>query len=141
MADSSVLQLECAQGEDAVWQFFWQDEYGEPVPVSNPILMDVKDANGQIAMRFATNADLATQAAIELSSSNGFIQITAPASVTATLVPGRYLWDMFASVADSAAPFQNQLQQVVSGWLVVDSRVTRIEQAPEAVTSGSPSGN
>lgn len=139
MADE-LVQLECTVGEDAAWQIFWVDEYGDPVPITEPVLADVKDATGQIAIRFSTNADPATQAKITLSAATGFIQLTAPAEVTRTLVPGKYLFDLFGSVADSAPPFDRQLKQIVKGYLAAGQRVTKIEQAPEALTSETPSG-
>lgn len=138
MDSETVLQLECAQGEDVAWQIFWADEYNEPVPIVDPVLCDVKDANGQIALRFSSNGDPAIQATITLSAANGFLQLTAPAALTRTLVPGKYVFDIFGSVADSVSPFPHQLVQIISGWLLVEPRVTRIELAPEATLSSTP---
>jgi hypothetical protein len=138
MDSEVVLQLECTQGEDVAWQIFWADEYNRPVPITDPVLCDVKDANGQIALRFSSNGTPETQATITLSAANGFMQLTAPAALMRTLVPGRYEFDIFGSVADSATPFAHQLVQIIGGWLLVESRVTIIELAPEATLSSMP---
>lgn len=128
-----VAEIECPIGGDFAAQVFWTDEYGDPVPVTEPILLDVKDANGQIAMRFSTDGDPASAPTISYASSAGFFQLTAPNSVTATLVPGRYVFDLFAAVADSASPFQRQVQQVVGGVLSALPRITKLEAAPVAI--------
>jgi hypothetical protein len=138
------VQLELAVGEDASWQIFWTDEYGDPVPIADPVLADVKDANGQIVMRFSDNVaveDQATQPYIAMNGAIGFFQLTAPKEVTQKLLPGRYLFDLFASVADSGGPFDRQLQQVCNGWLVVGPRVTQMERASEAILSSNPVGS
>lgn len=138
MADD-VPELELVIGEDASWQLFWTDEYGEPVPISDPVLCDVKDANGQIALRFATTTDPETQAYIAVGGPNGFMQLTAPAELTRLLAPGRYVFDLFASVADSTT-FPRQLRRVIGGYLIAVARVTRIEDASEATISTTPGG-
>lgn len=134
--DTVVAELKCVQGEDVAWQMFWTDEYGEPVPIAEPALMDVKDANGQIALRFATNTDPTIQAYIAISGPSGFFQFTAPSALTRQLVPGRYEFDLFAAVADSAI-FAAQLQQVISGFVVVGQRRTKIEDAAVPASGGS----
>lgn len=128
MADD-ILEIEIVVGEDFAAQIFWTSEYGDPIPVSDPLLMDVKDANGQIALRFSSVTDPLTTPAIAPAGYVGFFQLTAPAHVTRTLVPGKYLFDLFATVADSSNPFPNQLQQVVSGFVTALPRVTIIESA------------
>lgn len=138
MDSETVLQLECAQGEDVAWQIFWADEYNEPVPIVDPVLCDVKDANGQIALRFASvGVDPAHAAFIETTGYVGFFQMTAPAEVTRTLVPGRYAFDLWAAVADSSGPFANQLVPVMSGWFVALPRVTVVEAAGGAVVNST----
>lgn len=128
-------------GEDFACQLFWTDEYSEPVPITDPVLADVKDANGQIAIRFATTSDPATQAYVSVGGPNGFLQLTCPKEITRLLIPGRYVFDLFATVADATGPFDRQLQQVVSGWVIASPRVTQIEQASEAVLSSTPLGS
>lgn len=133
------VELACVIGEDASWQLFWTDEYGDPVPIADPVLADVKDANGQIAARFATTNDPLTQAYVAVGGPNGFFQLTMPAAMTRLLAPGRYVFDLFAAVADSTT-FNHQLRQVVSGWMVASMRVTKIEDASEMLLSSNPGG-
>jgi len=128
-----LLEIEIVVGEDFAAQIFWTSEYGDPIPVSDPALMDVKDANGQIAMRFSSTADPATQPRLDVAGYVGFFQITAPRAVTQTLVPGRYKFDLFASVSDSGTPFNRQMQQVVSGYVLALPRTTIMEAAGTSI--------
>lgn len=133
--------LQCAVGEDIAYQFFWTNDIGDSNPITAPVLADVRDANGQIAIRFATNNDPATGAFAGVQGANGFIQLTCPSAITKLLLPGRYAFDLWAAVADSdAAYFPAQLQQVVSGWLEVGPRVTKIEEATADLLTSMPGG-
>jgi hypothetical protein len=135
MADELVLSM--VAGEDYSAQLFWTDEYGGPIPVTDPVLLDVKDANGQLALRFTntdvTGLDPAANPSLVISGYVGYFQITCPSAITRTLVPGRYQFDLFAAIADSAPPFDHQIRQVLSGWVDIASRVTQVEAAASSV--------
>lgn len=120
------VEFEIVRGEDWSVQIFWTDEYDEPVPVSEPVLMDVKDSTGQIAMRFTTSTDSESAPHVTMSGTLGFLQLTVPRSVTALLVPGRYVCDMFAAVADTTGPFVRQAQQLFVGTVLVHNRLSDI---------------
>src|SRR5882762_8563029 len=134
-----ILEIEVVVGEDFAAQIFWTSEYGDPIPVSDPLLMDVKDANGQIALRFSSVTDPLTTPVIQAAGYVGFFQLTAPAHTTRTLVPGKYVFDLFATVSDSSAPFPQQLKQVVSGYVVAIGRTTIIEAAQEYLQNSDQS--
>lgn len=129
MADQDV-QIEMVQGEDFAAQIFWTSEYNDPIPIADPVLMDVKDGVGQIALRFDSSTDPTLAAHLSYNSQIGFFQLTAPAAATRLLIPGRYLFDLWAAVADSASPFDRQARLVFGGSLVVGSRTTKLELAP-----------
>jgi hypothetical protein len=137
------VELIMAVGEDCAWQIFWTDEDDEPIPIADPVLADVKDANGQLVIRFSSQNDPVEDAYIEYSGFIGFFQLTVPRSRTQLLLPGRYSFDLFAAVADSSGPFSNdrQVQQVVTGWFVANRRRTKLEQATEALLSSTPLGS
>lgn len=117
------VQLEIVRGEDFACQIWWTDEYGDPVPVTEPVLMDVKDADGQVVMRFTTSSNALTEPHVTVSGgSGGFFQLTVPSDVTSALIPGVYLTDLFAAVSDSAPPFLAQRQRVFKGTVLVESR-------------------
>lgn len=122
-----TLEIHVDIGEDWVGQLFWLDEYGDAIPATDPVLLDVKDGNGQIVFRFATGANPATDPAIVVAGYTGFFQMSIPSAWTVKLVPGRYVFDLWAAVADSAAPFAHQQQKVCEGVVVAHSRVTRLE--------------
>jgi hypothetical protein len=128
-----ILVIEMDQGEDFVGQLFWSSEYNQPIPVTDPVLMDVKDSNGQIAMRFSDTTDPTTDPHIEISGYVGYFQISCPASFTRLLVPGRYAFDLFASVANSAPPFAAQLKKVVDGFVDISARTSHVEDIQSAV--------
>ena len=127
--DIEQLEIEVVIGEDFAAQIFWTSEYGDPIPIIDPVLLDVKDANGQIALRFSSVSDPDTSARIDIAGYVGFFQLTAPRALTSTLIPGRYAFDLFCGVADSSTPFHRQIQQVVSGYLNALPRVTVLETA------------
>ena len=139
MAD--VLELSFAQGEDVSWQGFWTDEYDEAIPVTDPVLMDVKDANSQLVARFSTANDPATQCAIQVSGGVGFFQITMPKEISRKFPPGGYTWDLFACVADSAEPFPAQATRVTGGIMTCEKRTTQVESDSLALLSENPLGD
>lgn len=124
---NDTLELHVDIGEDWVAQIFWSDEYNDPITAAEPILADVKDANGQIAIRFVSASDPQTEPHIQSSGFSGFFQLSIPKEWTVKLVPGRYLFDLFSGVADSSPPFQDQQQKVCEGFLVAHSRTTVLE--------------
>jgi hypothetical protein len=137
---ADLLELTFKQGEDVTWQLFWTDEYDEPIPVTEPVLMDVKDVNGQIVARFSTNNDPVTQAAIAVSGGVGYFQLTMPKELSRKFPPGGFYWDLFACVADSAEPFPAQAAAVTGGIMTCERRVTQVEGDSLAVLSENPLG-
>lgn len=125
----SLVEIEVVIGEDFAAQIFWTDEYSNPIPITDPVLMDVLDANGQIAMRFTSSSNVDTDPHLSFTGYIGFLQLTAPRSVTETLIPGSYAFDLFAAVSDSSAPFNRQIKQVISGYVTALPRVSRLEDA------------
>jgi hypothetical protein len=126
VADS--VDLTVVRGEDFVCQIFWTDNYGEPIPVTSPVEAAVRDEVGQGVLRFIPENDPTTQPQITYNT-QGFFQLTLPASRSWALYPGVYAFDLWASVVDSAPPFAAQRQQVIQGTMTFTSPVSSYTQA------------
>jgi hypothetical protein len=135
------LLIELTQGEDFAGAIFWSSQYNVPFPITDPVLMDVKDSNGQIAFRFTDTNDITTDPHIEIAGTTGYFQLTCPASYSRLVVPGTYEFDLWATVADAATPFDSpgQLKPVIDGWLQVNPRTSRVEDIL-AATESLPAG-
>lgn len=119
--------LEVVQGEDYVAQFVWSGDDGDPVPLGDPVELQVKDQVGTAVLDFKVGNDIATLESVVLfPSSPGFFQLTIPGSRTDDLIAGRYVFDMFAGVADESSPWapRNQVVQVMTGYVDVKKRTT-----------------
>lgn len=135
MSDQLIIEID--QGEDFSGAIFWSSAYNAPFPITDPVLLDVKDANGQIAMRFTDSTDATTDPHIEIAGTTGYFQITCPAAYTRLVVPGTYAFDLWATVADAGPPFDTngQLKKVIDGWVQVNPRTSRVEDILAATGS------
>jgi hypothetical protein len=133
MAEHAVA-IELVQGEDFAGQFFWTDPYGIPVKITEPIQMDVRDSTGQVVMRFLPSNDPETEPYLMYVTTSGFIQITVPSIYTFELVPGRYVFDLFASCTESSTIFSKPLARIVGGFVDVRQSVTKLND-PDAWAS------
>lgn len=110
---------------DMACQIVWSDDQGAPVPVGKPARAEVRDSKNTILVTFDDDADPSVAAVITATETSGVVQLTAPRTLTRAWTPGRYAIDVFATVADSAAPFASgQYRPVMSGWFVVEKATT-----------------
>jgi len=117
--------LDIVAGEDWSTQLIWTDEDGNPMPITDPVTMDVKDSRGQVAIHLTTGVGSPlTSASIGTVQAAGFAQLTIPRVLTATLTPGDYRFDLFAGVVSNGIPFSVQVQRVVVGTVRVAPRTT-----------------
>lgn len=121
------IDLWVVRGEDYVAQIFWTDGYGEAIAVTEPVEAAVRDEVGQTVLRFTSTTDPANAPHI-VHNSQGFFQLTMPASRTWTVHPGMYGFDLWAAVGDSAPPFTGQRQQVIQGTMTFSSPVSSYTQ-------------
>jgi hypothetical protein len=122
MADIQVLQLECPRGTDFAVQLFWTGPDGEGIEFANPARCDVRDAEGNLVVRFrdtSENPNILTSGVLKRSPSSSVIQLTASRTLTATLATGRYKFDVLATIEPNDDFTAGQLAPVVSGWFVV----------------------
>jgi len=131
MGQRENLEIELTAGEDFAAQIYWTDEDGDPIPIQEPCRLEVRDSAGLLVMQFATEnaASYATKAAIILTGSQGLMQISVPTSITKTVAPGTYLFDLWATTADGVSPFASADSPVASGTFIVLPRITIMEGA------------
>lgn len=111
--------------EDYSSQIYWLDDFNQPMEIIAPCQMDVKDSEGTVVMSFKTGNDSATEPTITLGGA-GYMMITVPRTVTATLVAGTYLTDLFATVDTTGFP-DGQWTKVFSGTVIAMPSTTVVE--------------
>lgn len=129
MAQSDQVIIEISAGEDFATQLYWLQDNGDPMTVIAPCRMDVRDQAGTNVIQFKTGNTASTQATITLSSTAGYLQLTAPNAVTRSISPGTYVFDLFATLDGNNNPFATQLVPVCSGFVVIKPRITVMEQS------------
>lgn len=130
MAMEIEITVDC--GADFVAQIFYTGEDSEPIGIQAPCRMDVKDMGGHTAMTLQTGVaaeDIPNQPTILIDGGQGFFQISIPRVLTANLTPGRYMFDLFATLRDPG-PFTSQVVKVTSGWMQVNPSHTALIPAP-----------
>lgn len=122
------IEFTIDSGADFVAQIFYVGDDNEPVGIQAPARMDVKDQGGHAVMTLQTGVDaddVPHQPAILIDGSQGFFQISIPREITTNLIPGRYVYDLFATLTDPG-PFTSQVVKITSGWLQVNPSVTAL---------------
>lgn len=115
------------QGEDWAAQIIWTDDYDEPLPVTAPCRLDVKNSTGAVVMSLETpetpppDGDIPP---IALSSDIGLIQLYAPKSQTSAISAGQYLYDLFVTIDDGDTYAGSQTKRIIYGTCTVNKRTT-----------------
>lgn len=123
-------------GMDFAVQFWITDHRGEHLPLKNPAKLTVKDSTGSIVVETVdvsltdpTEIDPMTEASVGVSDSNGMMQAVIPRSITATIPPGRYYYDAWATIWDDEAVSnfpEGQQLPLVKGTFMFVTRVTQL---------------
>lgn len=124
---AAYLPLFIDQGEDFSAQLVWTDEYDEPQQLTAPCRLDVKNVGGQTQFTLATPEEELPPGEIPqigLSADIGLIQLHIERDVTAALMPGEYVYDLFVSVDDGDSYAGDQVQRILYGPVTVNKRVT-----------------
>lgn len=113
------------QGEDWTAQLVLTDFYDQPLPVTNPIRMDIKSPFGGVVATLVYDGQTPPPGAISaviFNKETGMIQLHMDNAVTNSLSPGVYSYDLFATFDDNTGT--PQVQRVVFGSIYVNGRVT-----------------
>lgn len=126
---AAFVPLEIDQGEDWTISIVYTDDFDEPYNVIHPCRMDIKSPQGATQLSLST-PDVAvppgTIPQIALSNEIGLLQIHAEDTVTESLMPGTYKYDLFVTVNDGNAYAGNQVQRLIYGDVVVNKRITQL---------------
>lgn len=115
------------QGEDWTTQLIWSDYSDNPVPVTEPMRMQIKSPYGEIVHTLVVpNPPLPPDEIppITYNTTSGLIQLHIPAAITTTINGGLYSYDLFVSVDDGAAFAGFQLSRIIQGQVTCRARIT-----------------
>jgi hypothetical protein len=120
------VPMEIDQGEDWTCQILWTDASGDPIAVTIPIRMDIKDQTQTVVSLTTDSVPAGEIPEVSYSAEVGLIQLHIPSEQTAAMPPGLYQYDLFCSVDDGDVYAGNQQQRLLAGQVVVNKRITVI---------------
>jgi len=121
------VPMEIDQGEDWTTTIVYTDDFDEPYHLVAPCRLDIKSRQGAIQLTLETpdeEVPEGTIPAIGISEDIGLIQLHIEDSVTASMVPGVYKYDLFVTVNDGDEYAGNQVQRLIAGPCTVNQRIT-----------------
>lgn len=133
---NNEIDLHVKAGADYTAQFFWWDDYDNPVPVIGPLSMEVRtnDAARSLIIACADTAvNTADMARGYLSASDvaGLIEVFIPTWVTSRIPPGTYVYDLFANYRRTLSDAEltpswgeYHVRAVASGKFVLHTNIT-----------------
>lgn len=132
---NNEVQINVKRGEDYTSQIYWESDEGEPIPVTGPARMEIRDSGNNLIVHLDDTEDVGpNQGYLALSTSSGVISIYIPKYVTEDMLAGRYNFDLFVNYERftvwSPDPEQKPLwgdyhiRAVVSGTVFVHEAIT-----------------
>lgn len=123
---AAFVPMDIDQGEDWTTTIVYTDDLDEPHNVIAPCRLDIKSKTGQTQLSLSTPDEVIDGEIPEigLSSEIGLIQLHIEDTVTAEMVPGVYLYDLFVTVNDGDEYVGNQVQRLIQGQVTVNKRTT-----------------
>ena len=121
--------MEIDQGEDWTTTIVYTDDFDDPYNVISPCRMDIKSNTGATQLSLTTPDTDYVQGDIPeigVSSEIGLIQLHIEDSVTKSMMPGTYKYDLFVTVNDGNEYAGNQVQRLIAGTVTVNARVTQL---------------
>jgi hypothetical protein len=97
---SGSVELVIVTGADWATQIFWQDEFSNGVPFTDPV-MDIRQDLNPASVRLARLDTSGTADGTITITDAGTMLLTLPASVTTTLATGTAFWDLFLTTGSS----------------------------------------
>src|SRR4051812_41839279 len=110
------VPLDIDQGEDWTGTVVYTDDFDIPHNVVAPCRLDIKNGQGAVQLSLTTpdvEPPDGTIPEIMLSSDIGLIQLHIEDSVTAAMVPGVYMYDLFVTINDGNEYAGNQVQRLI----------------------------
>jgi hypothetical protein len=126
---AAFVPMEIDQGEDWSAAIVYTDDFDEPYNVIAPARMDIKNQQGAVQLTLTTPEDVVPDGTIPeigISEEIGLIQLHIEDSVTKSLMPGVYRYDLFVTVNDGNEYAGNQIQRLIAGTVTVNARITQM---------------
>jgi hypothetical protein len=126
---AGYVPMDIDQGEDFSASIVYTDDFDQPLNVIAPCRLDIKNNLGATQLSLTTpDVELPEGAIPEigLSSEIGLIQLHIEDEVTAALMPGVYMYDLFVTVNDGDEYAGNQIQRLIYGEVNVNRRYTQL---------------
>lgn len=131
------VEIHLKAGEDFNARLEWVADDGEPIAVKEWARMDVRDAGGNLILRFDTGAytsgSLTKKGYLRIIVGSGAVDMFVPWEVSRMIVPGSYYFDLFVGVNNPGVDnpsFQRtdetQKKLLTTGRFVVHPAVTKI---------------
>lgn len=126
---AAYVPMDIDQGEDWTTSIVFTNDFDEPYNVIAPCRLDIKSPQGATQLSLTTpDTDVpeGTIPEIGVSSEIGLLQLHIEDSVTASLIPGVYKYDLFITVNDGNEYAGNQVQRLIYGDVTVNQRTTHL---------------
>lgn len=116
------------QGEDFTTDIIWTDNFDEPVEVSDPCRLEIKDDSGATVFTLESDPDPdpGDIPGIAISSEIGLLQLHMDHFSTASMTPGFYQYDLFVTMDDGDMVAGPQVTRLLYGNVTVNKRITRM---------------
>jgi hypothetical protein len=124
---AAYVPMEIDQGEDWTTTIVYTDDFDQPYNLVAPARMDIKSQQGAIQLSLSTPEEGIEEEGIPeigISEDIGLIQLHIEDSVTSSLQPGVYKYDLFVTVNDGDEYAGNQIQRLIAGPVQVNQRIT-----------------
>lgn len=117
------INLNIVRGEDYTAEIAWLTNEDNPINISGPATMDIRDSSKQLILALDSGVD----GELKISSASGIIQIVILSQVTLTLIAGSYNYDLFAKVDIDSNLIDGgeQIRRVLHGRVLVSDSVTQ----------------
>jgi hypothetical protein len=114
------------RGEDWTSDIIYTDSFDEPVEVTHPCRMSVKDSSGATVFTLETDPDIPDGEipGINFSSDIGLLQLHMTSSATAAISPGLYQYDLFVTVDNGDMIAGPQIIRLLFGHVTINQRIT-----------------
>jgi hypothetical protein len=107
----------------------YTDDLDQPYNVIHPCRLDIKSKTGATQLSLSSPEDPLPDGyipEIQVSSEIGLLQIHIEDAVTAAMVPGVYVYDLFVTIDDGNEYAGSQIQRILYGEVNVNKRITRM---------------
>ena len=118
-----TINLHIVQGEDYTAEIAWLTDEDNPINISGPATMDIRDSANQLILAMDSGVD----GELKISSASGIIQIVILRAVTIGLPVGAYFYDLFAKVDIDSNLIDGgvQTRRALHGRVTISDNITQ----------------